>query len=193
MNKAPGAGGTRHAGQRDTDGKTFHTGHTDRDKTLPLGVPQLMMGFTKDGQVDPAMVKARDERLGIDSAARRRAREDISSPPVDTGADAWQQRHVVQFADPTGAAHAGHGSAASHAAFSGGGTERAKRRALTTADYRRIPLHTADYRRIPPRTAEPRAEVESTKRRQHAVRRETTAQPAHRLARSPISSAGIVG
>src|SRR3954463_13145674 len=40
-----------------TYGKTWHTWHTDLDKALPLGVPQLMMGFTADGQVDPAMVE----------------------------------------------------------------------------------------------------------------------------------------
>lgn len=36
-----------------TYGKTWHTWHTDRDKTLPMGIPALMMGFTGDGQLDP--------------------------------------------------------------------------------------------------------------------------------------------
>jgi len=36
-----------------TYGKTWHTWHTDLDKDLPRGVPQLMMGFTADGQADP--------------------------------------------------------------------------------------------------------------------------------------------
>jgi len=89
-----------------TYGKTWHTWHTDADKTLPLGVPQLMMGFTADGQSDAAMVAARDQRFGIDSAARRKSREDIVSPPVDPGADAWQQGKVVQIPDPTGSQHA---------------------------------------------------------------------------------------
>src|SRR4051812_29583541 len=40
-----------------TYGKTWHTWHTDLDKTLPLGVPQLMMGFTADGQADAAMIR----------------------------------------------------------------------------------------------------------------------------------------
>jgi len=34
-----------------TYGKTWHTWHTDRDKTLPLGIPALMMGFTADGRL----------------------------------------------------------------------------------------------------------------------------------------------
>ncbi|WP_338485739.1 OBAP family protein [Pseudomonas trivialis] len=33
-----------------TYGKTWHTWHTDLDKRLPLGVPQLMMGFTAEGR-----------------------------------------------------------------------------------------------------------------------------------------------
>jgi hypothetical protein len=90
-----------------TYGKTFHTWHTDQDKALPLGVPQLMMGFTRDGQIDEAMLRARDRRLGVDTAANRQRRADIRPPPVLEGADAWQQGKVVQFDDPTGTLHDG--------------------------------------------------------------------------------------
>lgn len=89
-----------------TYGKTWHTWHTDVDKQLPLGVPQLMMGFTADGQADPAMVAARDKRFGIDSAEKRKQREDIAAPPVDPGADGGQQGKKFQIADPTGSQHA---------------------------------------------------------------------------------------
>ncbi|MEH3085062.1 MAG: OBAP family protein [Xylophilus ampelinus] len=89
-----------------TYGKTWHTWHTDRGKTLPLGVPQLMMGATADGQIDPALVAARDQRFGIDSARRRQERAGIPAPPVAAGADAWQHGRVVQIADPTGIEHA---------------------------------------------------------------------------------------
>lgn len=85
-----------------TYGKTWHTWHTDMDATLPLGVPQLMMGFTADGQADPAMVAARDQRLGVDSAENRARRRDIAAPPVDPAADAWQRGNVIQLEDPTG-------------------------------------------------------------------------------------------
>jgi len=88
-----------------TYGKTWHTWHTDQDKQLPYGVPQLMMGFTADGQADPAMVAARDQRLGIDSASKRADRSDIPAPAVDPGADAWQKGRIYQVADPTGSAH----------------------------------------------------------------------------------------
>ncbi|MDD2712019.1 MAG: OBAP family protein [Simplicispira sp.] len=89
-----------------TYGKTWHTWHADVDHQLPLGVPQLMMGFTADGQTDAAMVAARDQRFGIDSADKRRQREDISSPPIDPGADAWQQGKVYQITGPAGSQHA---------------------------------------------------------------------------------------
>jgi hypothetical protein len=90
-----------------TYGKTWHTWHTDADKRLPVGVPQLMMGFTADGQIDPAMVAARDERLNVDSVAKRKDRAEIPSPAIDPVADAWQRGEVVQIADPTtGGQHA---------------------------------------------------------------------------------------
>lgn len=89
-----------------TYGKTWHTWHTDLHKQLPLGMPQLMMGFVADGQADAAMVAERDRRLGIDSAERKRRREDIAAPPVAPGADAWQQGRVIQIQDPT-AVHEG--------------------------------------------------------------------------------------
>ncbi len=43
------------------------TRHTDRDKTLPMGIPALMMGFTGDRQLDPVLLADRDRRLGIDT------------------------------------------------------------------------------------------------------------------------------
>lgn len=84
-----------------TYGKTWHTWHTDLDKDLPRGMPQLMMGFTADGQADPAMVSARDKRLGISSTEARTRRRDIAAPAVDPDADAWQKGNVVQINDPS--------------------------------------------------------------------------------------------
>lgn len=82
-----------------TYGKTWHTWHTDLDKRLPLGMPQLMMGFTADGQADAAMVEARNRRMGIDGAARRKARDDIAAPSIDPAADAWARGRVIQVED----------------------------------------------------------------------------------------------
>jgi hypothetical protein len=80
-----------------TYGKTWHTWHTDKEKELPLGSPMLMMGFTKDGQADEAMVAARDKRFDVSSAENRQNRADIEYPPIDPDADAWQKGIVVQL------------------------------------------------------------------------------------------------
>lgn len=88
-----------------TYGKTWHTWHTDLDKTLPLGVPQLMMGFTADGQADPRMVADRDKRFGISSAEQKHKRADIVAPAPDPAADAWRNGNVIQITDPTGQPH----------------------------------------------------------------------------------------
>ncbi|HSU21800.1 MAG TPA: OBAP family protein [Variovorax sp.] len=93
-----------------TYGKTWHTWHTDRQKTLPLGVPQLMMGFTADGQVHADMVEARDRRMGIRSADKKQERESIAAPAIAPGADAWKNGGAVQLRDPTGQEHHGQGS-----------------------------------------------------------------------------------
>lgn len=80
-----------------TYGKTWHTWHTDRDKTLPMGIPALMMGFTGDGQLDPALLADRDRRLGIDTRAIKRERQDLPEHPVVKGANAWEQGEVIQL------------------------------------------------------------------------------------------------
>jgi hypothetical protein len=74
-----------------TYGKTWHTWHTDRKDSLPLGTPMLMMGFTADGQIDERLVADRDRRFGVSSAGKRANRADIVAPIIDTGADAWQK------------------------------------------------------------------------------------------------------
>lgn len=85
-----------------TYGKTWHTWHTDQDKRLPLGVPQLMMGFTADGQADPAMLNQRNERLGLDAVAKKAQRANIQIPQPDPKANGWQYGNVIQMTDPTG-------------------------------------------------------------------------------------------
>jgi hypothetical protein len=89
-----------------TYGKTWHTWHTDLHKELPLGVPQLMMGFTADGQADAAMVAGRDQRFAVRSEDKKKDRLDIAAPAIDPGADAWQAGRAIQLADPTGTEHA---------------------------------------------------------------------------------------
>ncbi|MCX6214459.1 OBAP family protein [Spirosoma sp.] len=80
-----------------TYGKTFHTWHTDRELTLPVGHPMIMMGFTKDGQVDTSMVVDRDKRFDVSTAKNRENRADIPAPAILPGANAWQQGEVRQL------------------------------------------------------------------------------------------------
>jgi hypothetical protein len=102
-----------------TYGKTWHTWHTDMHKELPLGIPQVMMGFTADGQANAAMIAERDQRFGVSSAEKRKNREDIPTPAIDSGADAWQKGRTVQLTDPT-ATSAAHGEGRSADGSSGG-------------------------------------------------------------------------
>ena len=81
-----------------TYGKTWHTWQVDRGDPLPLGIPQLMMGFTADGQIDLALLKGRDERLDISSDQRRQARAEIPQPAIDPLANAWQSGQTLQTA-----------------------------------------------------------------------------------------------
>lgn len=91
-----------------TYGKTWHTWHTDRGDKLPLGVPQLMMGFTGDGQARPELVTERDERFDVDSHQLRDARADIDAPRPDPMANGWMNGEAFQLADPTRASPPAH-------------------------------------------------------------------------------------
>ena len=78
-----------------TYGKTFHTWQYDRDD-FPYGVPQLMMGFTQDQQIDPVLLRQRDERLGVSTTNRRMSRSAIPMPEVAPGANGWESGRTVQ-------------------------------------------------------------------------------------------------
>lgn len=83
-----------------TYGKTWHLWHAD-GPALPAGIPQLMMGFTADGQLQPELLSARDARIDVNSETRRRQRADIPSPAIEEAADAWLRGDVIQLTDPT--------------------------------------------------------------------------------------------
>ncbi|WP_345948790.1 OBAP family protein [Mucilaginibacter sp. PAMB04274] len=80
-----------------TYGKTIHTWHTDQQRSLPVGSPMIMMGFTKDGQLKPELVAARDKRFNVSMAEKRKSREDILMPKVDPMANAWEKGEIRQF------------------------------------------------------------------------------------------------
>jgi hypothetical protein len=79
-----------------TYGKTFHTWQVDRGDPIPFGIPQLMMSFTKDGQVDQKLLQERDEHLGIDHEARSKKREKIPERKSNGNADHWQNETPLQ-------------------------------------------------------------------------------------------------
>jgi len=80
-----------------TYGKTIHTWHTDQQRSLPLGAPMIMMGFTKDGQIHPQLLEERDKRFNVSTADIKKKREDIPMPKVDPMANAWEKGHLRQF------------------------------------------------------------------------------------------------
>ena len=80
-----------------TYGKTWHVWHTDHGDRLPYGVPDLMMGFTRDGQAKPALVARRDAHLGVSTKDKRADREGIAVPEILPGADAWQSGTTIRL------------------------------------------------------------------------------------------------
>ncbi|GAL85975.1 hypothetical protein Slin_5113 [Sporocytophaga myxococcoides] len=84
-----------------TYGKTWHTWHTDQDKELPYGSPQLMMGFTKDGQLEDSLLAKRDKNFKISTEEKRKNRADIPNHKILPGADSWQDGKVLQLSSLT--------------------------------------------------------------------------------------------
>ncbi|CCM02393.1 uncharacterized protein FIBRA_04491 [Fibroporia radiculosa] len=73
-----------------TYGKTIHTWPVDTSPDLPIGPPNIMVSYTTDGQGPPPdFVKARDERCGMDTDAKRKLRAGYL-PPYKKRADADQ-------------------------------------------------------------------------------------------------------
>lgn len=87
-----------------TYGKTVHTWQVDRGDKLPVGTPTLMMGFTKDGQVKPELVKLRDEQCKVSTDAKKKSRADIPQPTLVPGANGWQTGKMKQLDVATPAA-----------------------------------------------------------------------------------------
>ncbi len=68
------------AGLVTTWGKTWHT-WPDPKTALPMGEPLLMWSITKDGQLDPALLAARDRRLKVSTAKVRKRRASLGHVP----------------------------------------------------------------------------------------------------------------
>ncbi len=81
-----------------TYGKTWHTWQIDTNRDFPMGIPQLMMGFTRDNQVNGKMLADRDKRFGVSTANKKRNRSNIAPPAPLAGANGWQDGRVMQLA-----------------------------------------------------------------------------------------------
>jgi hypothetical protein len=62
-------------------GKTWHVWNTGRpgqpgDK-MPLGEPMLAWSINRDGELQPGLLEARDKALGINTAEKRKQRQDL--------------------------------------------------------------------------------------------------------------------
>ncbi|GKV18429.1 hypothetical protein SLEP1_g28816 [Rubroshorea leprosula] len=58
-----------------THGKVFHFWQVDKGDNLPLGLPQLMVALTRDGQLHDELGKNVEKQLGISLAEERGKRE----------------------------------------------------------------------------------------------------------------------
>jgi hypothetical protein len=63
-----------------TWGKTWHT-WPDPKTALPMGEPLLMWSNSKDGQLDPALLAARDRQYQVSTAEKRRQRASLGEVP----------------------------------------------------------------------------------------------------------------
>ncbi len=62
-------------------GKTWHVWmvgmHGQEADALPVGPAHLAWSFNRDGEANPAMVRERDARMGLDSTEKREQRQDL--------------------------------------------------------------------------------------------------------------------
>ena len=80
-------------GKMNSYGKTWHVWmagvHGRQPDALPVGPAHLAWSFNHDGEADPAMVQARDERMNLDTAKAREARQEfveLAKPQGGVGA-----------------------------------------------------------------------------------------------------------
>ena len=85
-----------------TWGKTWHT-WPDPTTEIPLGAPLLMWSANGDGQVDPALIDARDAQFDIDTARIRGRRESfgyaVPNVPPPTSASQLGRQWTASGAD----------------------------------------------------------------------------------------------
>ena len=85
-----------------TYGKTIHTWAYDLYPDLPLGPPNLMMSYSKDEHGPPKeLVKARDEKCGMSTEAKRQLRAGyLPSYEKHPDADMWEKTGTDPVFEP---------------------------------------------------------------------------------------------
>jgi hypothetical protein len=87
-------------------GKTWHvwdTGHEGHPAAhaLPVGKPLLAWSYNRDGEIPAGLLAARDQRMNIDTAEKRRERADLSSrAKPQVGVDALKSKLTGGGAPP---------------------------------------------------------------------------------------------
>ncbi|OCK85574.1 DUF1264-domain-containing protein [Lepidopterella palustris CBS 459.81] len=78
-------------------GKTVHTWRYDeKNNSLPLGIPELVSGYTGSGQLPEDFVASRDAFFNVNTTLIREERQKvIKAPPVQDGADSWKYGYVL--------------------------------------------------------------------------------------------------
>ncbi|KAM1030030.1 hypothetical protein ACFX13_034671 [Malus domestica] len=63
-----------------TYGKTIHFWQVDRGDDLPLGIPQIMLALTRDGQLRPELARDVERRYGVSFEEEREKRAYMAGP-----------------------------------------------------------------------------------------------------------------
>ncbi|EEF43767.1 conserved hypothetical protein [Ricinus communis] len=65
-----------------TYGKSIHFWQVDKGDNLPLGIPQVMMSFTRDGQLNENLARDVENRYGISFEKEREKRAYMKGPDL---------------------------------------------------------------------------------------------------------------
>jgi hypothetical protein len=80
-------------------GKRWHTWRYDqKNNTLPLGIPELVNGYTGAGQLTPDFVTERDLEFEVNSTEISKHPEEVLNvSAVLEGADSWQRGFILNL------------------------------------------------------------------------------------------------
>eukprot|EP00249_Psilotum_nudum_P014234 c24733_g1_i1 orf=354-1094(-) len=75
-----------------TYGKVFHFWQFDKGDSLPLGLPQLMMALTSDGQLNEQLAEDVQKRFSVSFEEKRKKRAEMKGPEqgIHPLANTWQ-------------------------------------------------------------------------------------------------------